>query len=235
VRKPSVRIGDSALFAAVLDALDLPSPWQKRLSRAFGDTGRLNGLIARANGEAAPVKAKPANLYVFRTRAEEMLAASGLAVIGGRTADEIAERVAEKSVLAAGIGSRAARVLGKFLGISGTPRAAAKAMRAIARADRLAIGDTIDFFERRNDAFDADEVGLEAMTFDADFGRRLDYYTGFVFDMHDPKRRAGKQIVGGGRYDRMLGVISKSRGLGNGAAVPAVGFAIWLDRFGAGR
>jgi ATP phosphoribosyltransferase regulatory subunit len=73
------------------------------------------------------------------------------------------------------------------------------------------------------------------MTFAADFGRRLDYYTGFVFEMRDSRRRDGKQIVGGGRYDRMLGAISRSRGQGGGAAVPAVGFAIWLDRIGAGK
>src|SRR6185295_9903465 len=53
VRRPAVRIGDSALFAALLDGLDLPSPWQKRLARAFGDTARLTSLIARANGKAA--------------------------------------------------------------------------------------------------------------------------------------------------------------------------------------
>ena len=46
--RPAVRIGDSSLFAAVLDALDLAEPWRRRLSRAFGDTPRLKALIAQA-------------------------------------------------------------------------------------------------------------------------------------------------------------------------------------------
>jgi ATP phosphoribosyltransferase regulatory subunit len=234
VRKPRIKIGDSGLFAAVLDALDLSTPWRKRLSRAFGNPQRLNELIAKANGKP-PVSGGADDRAAARRRAEELLAASGLAVIGGRTADEIAERVAEKSVLATGIGNRLARVLAKFLGVSGEPRKAAKAMRALARADKLAIGPAIDFFERRNDAFEADGVALDAVGFAADFGRRLDYYTGFVFEMHDARRRDGRPIVGGGRYDRMLGVISKSEQRGTGTAVPAVGFAMWLDRFGAGK
>ena len=67
----------------------------------------------------------------------------------------------------------------------------------------------------------------------ADFGRRLDYYTGFVFEIHDSRRPGARQIVGGGRYDRMLGLILNSRGKAKGEAFPPVGFSIWLDRIGA--
>ena len=45
--------------------------------------------------------------------------------------------------------------------------------------------------------------------------------------MHRGRRSAGRPIVGGGRYDRLLAHI------GDGGAVPAVGFAVWLDRIGA--
>src|ERR1051325_7413134 len=41
-----IAIGDSALFAAVLDALALAEPWRRRLRRAFGDPVRLQALIA---------------------------------------------------------------------------------------------------------------------------------------------------------------------------------------------
>jgi ATP phosphoribosyltransferase regulatory subunit len=235
VTQPTVRIGDSALFAAVLDALDLNPPWRKRLARAFGDTARLNALIGKANGKTArrAPSFKPSDGKAALKQAEQLLAASGLAVIGGRTAEEIAERVAEKSALAAGIGGRAARVLSGFLAISGEPRSAAKALRSLGRANRLAIGDAIDFFERRNDAFETDGIDLARLSFAADFGRRLDYYTGFVFEVHDAQRPGARQIVGGGRYDRMLGLILKSRGKAKGEAFPAVGFSIWLDRIGA--
>ena len=54
VKKPTVRIGNSGLFAAVMTALEISEPWRRRLSRAFGDPARLAAVIAKAEGEKAP-------------------------------------------------------------------------------------------------------------------------------------------------------------------------------------
>jgi ATP phosphoribosyltransferase regulatory subunit len=55
-----------------------------------------------------------------------------------------------------------------------------------------------------------------------DFGlvRSLGYYTGAVFEVYDPA--LGAPLGGGGRYDELLGRF--------GRALPAVGFALGLDR-----
>ena len=228
VEKTAVRIGDSAIFGAVLDALDLSPPWKRRLARHFGNRERVASLIARANGGAkADVAATgPGQRAAARRRAAEALEATGLATIGGRTADEIADRFVEKAVIAAGIGDRPAKVLSRYLAVAGTPERALGAMRTLARSERLAIDKALDRFETRAEALANRGVDLKRLTFAADFGRRLDYYTGFVFEVHDAGRPGSGQIVGGGRYDRMMALISA------GAAVPAVGFSIWLDRIG---
>ena len=85
--------------------------------------------------------------------------------------------------------------------------------------DRMASFSRLITFDKRG-------VDSTKLTFAADFGRRLDYYTGFVFEVHDPKRHDGRQIVGGGRYDQLIALI------GHGQAIPAVGFSVWLDRIG---
>ncbi len=229
VETTAVRIGDSAIFGAVLDALDLSPPWQRRLARNFGNRQRMAELIARANGgvpaDAATVgRGQRASA---RHRATEALEAAGLATIGGRTAEEIADRFVEKAVIAAGIGDRPAKVLTRFLAIVDRPAKALAAMRRLARSEGLAIDKALDRCAARAEALSGRGVDLKQLTFAADFGRRLDYYTGFVFEVHDAARPDGGQIVGGGRYDRMMGLIS------GGAAVPAVGFSIWLDRIGA--
>ena len=232
VRRPTVRIGDSALFAALLDALDLNAPWQRRLARAFGDSDRLARLIARAADGGAQAAADDGALAGagkarVQKAVDERLAATGLATIGGRTAEEIAGRFMEKSALAAGIGARPARVLSDFVGVSGPPTEALTALKALARRDRFAIAPALDRFAKRLDAFAARGIDLDRLAFAADFGRRLDYYTGFVFEMHRPGRGQPRPIVGGGRYDRLLALI------GPDGAVPAVGFAIWLARLRA--
>ena len=231
VANTAVRIGDSAIFGAVLDGLDLSPPWQRRLARNFGNRERVAGLIARANGgaSATPAAAGRSQRGEARRRAAEALGASGLATIDGRTADEIADRYVEKTVIAAGIGDRPAKVLSRFLGVSGTPARALSIMRKLATGEALSIDKALDRFEARIEALDRRGVALPRLTFAADFGRRLDYYTGFVFEVHDASRPGSGQIVGGGRYDRMMGLIS------GGAAVPAVGFSIWLARIGGRR
>jgi len=56
--------------------------------------------------------------------------------------------------------------------------------------------------------------------FDLGLVRDLDYYTGAVFEVYDPA--LGAPIGGGGRYDDLLGRF--------GRPLPAVGFAIGIDR-----
>jgi ATP phosphoribosyltransferase regulatory subunit len=231
--KPKVRIGDSALFAALLDALDLNAPWRKRLARAFGDAKRLKALIPRSSrGTAANGKSAPASPAAEKSRVrrlvETRLAETGLATVGGRTAEEIAERAIEKQALALGIGARAAAILIRFLAIAGTPAEALADLAALASEEKLDLAKSTDRFAKRAEAFVAHGIDDARLTFAADFGRRLDYYTGFVFEFDGRNRSAGP-LVGGGRYDRMMAHIP---GAGARESVPAVGFSIWLDRIG---
>ncbi len=60
--------------------------------------------------------------------------------------------------------------------------------------------------------------------FSTAFGRGLDYYTGVVFELHDPSGHVMGQLVAGGRYDALL------TRLGSPNPIPAVGFAVWVER-----
>jgi ATP phosphoribosyltransferase regulatory subunit len=53
----------------------------------------------------------------------------------------------------------------------------------------------------------------------------MDYYTGFVFELHDA--RVSGPLVAGGRYDGML------QRLGAKQTIPAVGFSAWIERLAA--
>jgi ATP phosphoribosyltransferase regulatory subunit len=50
-----------------------------------------------------------------------------------------------------------------------------------------------------------------------------------VFELHDPSGRVARQLVAGGRYDGLL------TRLGAPAPIPAVGFAVWIERLAALR
>ena len=60
----------------------------------------------------------------------------------------------------------------------------------------------------------------ERVIFDLGLVRKMGYYTGAVFDVYDPA--LGAPLGGGGHYDDLLGRF--------GRAMPAVGFALTIDR-----
>ncbi len=64
------------------------------------------------------------------------------------------------------------------------------------------------------------ESVAERVIFDLGLARNLGYYTGAVFEVYDPA--LGMPLGGGGRYDELLGRF--------GRALPAVGFALEVDR-----
>ena len=224
IRRPKVRIGDSALFAALLASLDLSPPWRERLARAFGDTPRLKKFIASANGKSEPPHSElvGADVATVRAAVGERFATTGLGEAGGRTAEEIAARFVAKAELARGIPKRAAGALTAFLKIAGTPEKSLAALRTLAKREQLDLDDALAAFARRIAAFDAHGIDADALAFAADFGRRLDYYTGFVFEFPSPRNGP---LIGGGRYDSMTAHIGDGK-----VAVPAVGFSVWLDR-----
>lgn len=240
IDRPTVRIGDQSLFDALLDALPVPDLWRRRLARAFGDTPRLHELIEEMAGRSArarlgPITARqggfPPTIGDVREEVARLFAAGGIPEVGGRTVAEIAERYFEHTALTAGSPESldAASILTRFLAISGPPDRAALALGELAARETPAMARAIAAFDERTHGFVRHGIDIDAIHFAADFGRRLDYYTGFIFELSDG-RRDGRPLAGGGRYDRLLSLIRTRNGTGED--IPAVGFALWLDRLG---
>jgi ATP phosphoribosyltransferase regulatory subunit len=65
-------------------------------------------------------------------------------------------------------------------------------------------------------------IDIQRTRFSTSFGRGLDYYTGFEFELH-AKGNGAEPLVAGGRYDGLL------TQLGSAAPIPAVGFSVWVE------
>ncbi|NLH83430.1 MAG: ATP phosphoribosyltransferase regulatory subunit [Phyllobacteriaceae bacterium] len=233
-----VKIGDEGLFLALLDGLALPLPLRRRLRGLFGMPERLAATVKRLasdDGSAEAVRhagilgalagSKPAEAKAL---VEDLLGLAGIATVGGRSAHEIAERFLEKAAIASegGLTPEAAGILTRYLALSASPDRAVDALDAFQAEVKVDMSAAIDLFARRNDAFRDCGIELDRPLFRADFGRNLDYYTGFVFEMRDPERPDDRPVIGGGRYDGLL------ERLGAGRSVAACGFSMWLDRLG---
>jgi ATP phosphoribosyltransferase regulatory subunit len=226
---PRVRVGDADVFGAVTEALGLSPAWRSRLVAAFGDDVRLSATLARlarrgaSEGIAARLAPALSRLEPEDARAvvDAVVGAADRTVLGGRTAEDIAERILEEA--ADGADPTAERVLSRYLALSAPLDEAADTLAAFARAEGLALDSTLTAFAARADALAASGIDLSAIRFEAGFGRRIGYYTGFVFEMIDPARPSA-EVVAGGRYDRLIALLDPKR------ALPAIGFSVWLDR-----
>jgi ATP phosphoribosyltransferase regulatory subunit len=151
---------------------------------------------------------------------------AGLPRAMGRSPREIALRVQEKAELAAAsLNAEHRAALDTFLALEVSIADAPEALRRTASSHGLEIAGALEVFATRIDALREAEFDVANSVFRAGFGRRLDYYTGLVFEI----QCAGlsKPVAGGGRYDRLMSL------LGAAETVPAVGFSIWLDRLAA--
>ena len=228
--EPDIRLGDRAILDAAVDALDAPVAFRRRLKRTLAHGGSLEALEP-----ARPDAAQHAGLFAAleaagpdagRAVIEDLLSLAGIAAVGGRTAGEIAERFLERaeahSVTLADAGRR---TLSALLSVDDHAPAAIVALEAIAANAGPGVGAAVATLRARAEAFRAAGMPVDRMRFSTRFGRGLDYYTGLVFELR--RSGDGEALAGGGRYDGLL------TALGARIRTPGVGFALWLDRFGA--
>ena len=227
-RALEITLGDQSVFEAVLAALGLPRGWQKRLARAFGAPDLLASALADlarpiADAPAFPDLAAGGDLASLVAHVEQAMESAGFPASGGRTADEIARRLLEKTELSrVHLPNNALAALKVFLAIHVPLDRAAAALAAFAKGAGLRLGDALDVFSARAEAIARHELPLGAIRYDAAFGRPLDYYTGLVFEIAAPGGE--RPLAGGGRYDRLLTLLGAQK------PIPGVGFSVWLDR-----
>ena len=153
----------------------------------------------------------------------DLMSIAGTTNVGGRSVAEIADRFLEQSTLKGGALPRhALHLIKRFLAISGSPDEAVAQLRALASEAGLDIAPAIDQFESRIGFMTARGIDIRKTRFSTSFGRGLDYYTGFEFELH-AKSDGLEPLVAGGRYD---GLMTR---LGAATPIPAVGFAVWVE------
>jgi ATP phosphoribosyltransferase regulatory subunit len=227
-----IRTGDVALFIALIDALELYPVWRRRLIKDFNrkvslvqDIERLTLATAPGRNEYEGVLAALAgsDRKAALALVTDLMSIAGTTNVGGRTVAEIADRFLEQSTLKGGALPRdALKTIKRFLAISGDPDDAVAQLRALADDARLDISAAIDQLESRVGFMAARGIDTSRTKFSTSFGRGLDYYTGFEFELHN-KGNGVEPLVAGGRYDGLM------TQLGSAVPIPAVGFSVWVE------
>lgn len=226
-----IRTGDAALFVALLDALKLAPVLKRRLIKDFNrKTGLAQDIaqlsLAPSNGaneyEGVLAALAGSDRKAALALVTDLMSIAGTTNVGGRTVAEIADRFLEQSTLKSGALPREKLTLIQhYLSITGNVDEALARLRTLAAESRLDLDAAIDQFESRTGFMAARGIDMTTVRFSTSFGRGLDYYTGFEFELQ--RRGSGEALVGGGRYDGLL------TRLGAPAPIPAVGFSIWIE------
>lgn len=227
-----LRLGDAGLVSSFLDKLDLPAVWRRRLETGYsrGDpVARIFASSAKRLGSDQPgVLAALKKIAPEDARAlvDDLLALAGISKVGGRSAGEIAERFLEQASLDAeqDVAAEKRELIEAFLAVEGHPDQASSTLRRLADDAKVDLSAALDSFDARSGFIAALGVDLDSAVFSANFARRLDYYSGFVFEARNAASQVGPPTIGGGRYDRLLRMLGASRD------IPAVGAAIRIDR-----
>jgi ATP phosphoribosyltransferase regulatory subunit len=235
--KPVIAMGDVALFTALIAALDLAAAWKRRLIKDFNrksnlaaDLERLvlGGNLEQPEYQGVLAALQGSNPKGARALVTDLLSIAGINAVGGRSVGEIAERFLEQAALGAGskLPAEQRALIEQFLAVGGDPDSAAAKLRALARDASIDMNQALDLFETRTGFLAARGIDVARIQFATSFSRGFDYYSGLVFELSDPAVTDGP-LVAGGRYDALL------TRLGSPEPIPAVGFAVWVERLAA--
>lgn len=231
-----LRIGDLGLFRALLASLDMPERWRQLLIHRFWRPDVFRSELKRlveGTGQTLDAERRGfvSSLNLDDTEAAQAqvgdyLDAQGIDVAGTRTLSEITESLTwiAADLKAPPLAADSAALIETYAGIKLGATDAPERLRAISDQAGKPMQAAVETFAERLALLRAAGVPAGQAEFSANFGRNLEYYTGFVFEVVLPQLGAASPVAGGGRYDSLLKAVGAPRN------VPAVGAAIHTER-----
>jgi ATP phosphoribosyltransferase regulatory subunit len=237
LKETSVEIGDVDIRNAFIDQLPVSERSKARIRRVALRSQKETHFISAASAQESAAAEKTdefgelASLLasVEPGKAEllikEVFALADVRHVGGRTPEEIVERLISRTQQEEPISAKYMQGVLDLLKIRAKPEAAFKAIRDHFRKFEFeAIEPILERCETRLSYFNAYGQNPAALYFNVGLRRGLEYYTGFLFEVSAKNLAQIGHVCGGGRYDNLL------EGLGANASIPAVGFGIGLDQ-----
>jgi ATP phosphoribosyltransferase regulatory subunit len=161
----------------------------------------------------------PTIVEVDKKRYVQMLKEDQSKVIAGRSIGEILKRFNDKikDPRRTNKGQRVSKIIKEFLKIKCPINQAAKKLNEFFKKYKINLIVDQKYFPISNN-----KVSKLNVVFSASFGRQLEYYTGMVFKIDVKTNSKIKNIISGGRYDKLIS------DLGSNKPVAAVGAALNL-------
>jgi len=213
----TLTIGNIEIFNLLISKLDIPKRWKLRLSRHFWREKYFNDLLKRLETNS---DVDPTIVDIDKKRYFKMLKEDLTKVIAGRSIDEILKRFDNKIRDPRGTrkGENVSKIIKEFLKIKCPINKAASELNKFFKKNKINLIVDQKYFPISNN-----KISKLNVVFSASFGRQLEYYTGMVFKIDIISKSKNRNIVNGGRYDKLIS------DLGSKNQVAAVGAALNLN------
>ena len=213
----TLTIGNVEIFNLLISKLDIPKRWKLRLSRHFWREKYFNDLLKRLETNS---DVDPTIVEIDKKRYFKMLKEDLSKVIAGRSIDEILKRFDNKIRDPRGTkkGENVSKIIKEFLKIKCPIDKAASELNKFFKKNKINLVVDQKYFPISNN-----KISKLNVVFSASFGRQLEYYTGMVFKININSKSKNRNIINGGRYDKLIS------DLGAKNQVAAVGAALNLN------
>jgi len=213
----TLTIGNVEIFNLLISKLDIPKRWKLRLSRHFWREKYFNDLLKRLETNS---DVDPTIVEIDKKRYFKMLKEDLSKVIAGRSINEILKRFDNKirDPRGAKKGENVSKIIKEFLKIKCPINKAANELNKFFKKNKINLVVDQKYFPISNN-----KISKLNVVFSASFGRQLEYYTGMVFKIDIKSKSKNRNIINGGRYDKLIS------DLGAKNQVAAVGAALNLN------
>ena len=213
----TLTIGNVEIFNLLISKLDIPKRWKLRLSRHFWREKYFNDLLKRLETNS---DVDPTIVEIDKKRYFKMLKEDLSKVIAGRSINEILKRFDNKirDPRGAKKGENVSKIIKEFLKIKCPINKAANELNKFFKKNKINLVVDQKYFP-----VSENKISKLNVIFSASFGRQLEYYTGMVFKIDINSKSKNRNIINGGRYDKLIS------DLGAKNQVAAVGAALNLN------
>jgi ATP phosphoribosyltransferase regulatory subunit len=213
----TLTIGNVEIFNLLISKLDIPKRWKLRLSRHFWREKYFNDLLKRLETNS---DVDPTIVEIDKKRYFKMLKEDLSKVIAGRSINEILKRFDNKirDPRGAKKGENVSKIIKDFLKIKCPINKAASELNKFFKKNKINLVVDQKYFPISDN-----KISKLNVVFSTSFGRQLEYYTGMVFKIDIKSKSKNRNIINGGRYDKLIS------DLGAKNQVAAVGAALNLN------
>tara|TARA_B110000196_G_C21147040_1_gene667216 strand:- start:870 stop:2024 length:1155 start_codon:yes stop_codon:yes gene_type:complete len=227
-------LGDVSIFYSILDKINISLSYKDRIKRLFWRGA--NDIIPNLNIDPHEVTSLNKNTldkiknnkndYNAKDLIGNIAGFDKLHVFGGRDPENIINNYIEKKEIIDTqiIDKNTSSMLSNFLSINCSAILASETLTSFAKSYNLDLDQEIESLDKRFKLLNEGKPFLDSARFQTSLGRRVEYYTGLIFEIRSNKMKDLGPIAIGGRYDNFF------TDLGSPVKVPAVGCSVYVDR-----